>query len=133
MLYYRYRPFSEFSLKELMYNELFFASAEECNDPHECRDLLQFPPDYEKWHRVLELAWKDVGENEKKPFYKKFCDYLIQKSPITVCEVLSNDFFKPLRDQDSFRTYRLELKLAIFLKNYLGGKKILHFLFKIAR
>lgn len=123
MLYYRYRPFSEFSLKELMYNELFFASAEECNDPHECRDLLQFPPDYEKWLRVLELAWKDVGENEKKPFYKKFCDYLIQKSPITVCEVLSNDFFKPLRDQDSFRTYRLELKLAIFLKNYLGGKK----------
>ena len=55
MLYYRYRPFSELSLKELMYDELFFASAEECNDPHECWDFLAFPADYDKWHRLLEI------------------------------------------------------------------------------
>ena len=73
MLYYRYRPFSELSLKELMYDELFFASAEECNDPHECWDFLAFPADYDKWRRLLELAWKNVDEKVKAPLYDVVC------------------------------------------------------------
>ena len=35
MLYYRYRSGSELSIKELIYDELYFASQAECNDPYE--------------------------------------------------------------------------------------------------
>ena len=35
MLYYRYRSGSELSVKELIYDELYFASRAECNDPYE--------------------------------------------------------------------------------------------------
>ena len=126
MLYYRYRPFSEFSLKELMYDELFFASAEECNDPHECWDFLQFPPDYDKWHRVLELAWKNVDEKVKTPFYDIVCNYLVAKSPVTVCEVLSEEFFHPLLEKDCLKnpfSYSLLINLVDFLNTYLKEKR----------
>ena len=126
MLYYRYRPFSELSLKELMYDELFFASAEECNDPHECWDFLVFSADYEKWHRLLELAWKNVDEKVKAPFFDIVCNYLVEKSPITVCEILSRDFFLPLLENDIFRSpvgYRLLIGLIDYLNIYLNGKK----------
>ena len=126
MLYYRYRPFSEFSLKELMYDELFFASAEECNDPHECWDFLQFPPDYDKWHRVLELAWKKVLDKEKAPFFEPFCDYLVKKTPVTVCEILSGSFFLPLMQNEicnSLFGRKLLINLISFLNSYLWSKK----------
>lgn len=126
MLYYRYRPFSELSLKELMYDELFFASAEECNDPHECWDFLAFPADYDKWRRLLELAWKNVDEKVKAPLYDVVCSYLVEKSPITVCEILSGDFFLPLLERDNFKrpfSYRLLIGLVDFLNIYLGGKR----------
>lgn len=126
MLYYRYRPFSEFSLKELMYDELFFASAEECNDPHECWDFLQFSSDYDKWHRLLELAWKCVDEKIKTSFYNLFCDYLITKSPITVCELMSKDFFLPLLEKGDFKSpfgYTLLINLINYLNTYLGEKR----------
>ncbi len=126
MLYYRYRPFSELSLKELMYDELFFASAEECNDPHECWDFLVFSADYDKWHRLLELAWRGVDEVTKKPYFDIFCDYLRKKSPITVCEILSKNFFEPLQDSGlytSFSAYKLEAILIDYLNVYLNGKK----------
>ena len=126
MLYYRYRTFSELTLKELMYNELFFASAEECNDPHECWDFLQFPADYDKWHRLLELAWKSVDEKVKPPFYDIICTYLVKKSPVTVCEILSKDFFFPLLENDVFKSpfgYTLLINLFTFLNTYLGEKR----------
>lgn len=126
MLYYRYRPFSELSLKELMYDELFFASAEECNDPHECWDFLVFSADYDKWHRLLELAWKNVDEKVKIPFYDIVCDFLVKKSSVTVCEILSRDFFLPLLENDIFRSpvgYRLLIGLVDYLNTYLGEKR----------
>ena len=42
MLYYRYRSGSELSIKELIYDELYFASREECNDPYEGKLLPHF-------------------------------------------------------------------------------------------
>ena len=126
MLYYRYRPFSELSLKELMYDELFFASAEECNDPHECWDFLAFPADYDKWRRLLELAWKNVDEKVKAPFYDTVCDFLVEKKSVTVCEILSKDFFLTLLENDIFRSpvgYRLLIGLVDYLNTYLGEKR----------
>lgn len=35
MFCYRYRPFNQLSIKELIYDEIYFASGEESNDPYE--------------------------------------------------------------------------------------------------
>lgn len=35
MFYYRYRPATELAIKELIYDEMYFASEAECNDPYE--------------------------------------------------------------------------------------------------
>ena len=109
-----------------MYDELFFASAEECNDPHECWDFLVFSADYDKWYRLLELAWKNVDEKVKAPFYDIVCDFLVEKSSVTVCEILSRDFFLPLLENDIFRSpvgYRLLIGLVDYLNTYLGEKR----------
>ena len=59
-LYYRYRPMSELSIKELMYDEMFFASTEESNDPYEGKVFFKFEKSQEKWNRLLDVAWKNI-------------------------------------------------------------------------
>ncbi len=60
MLYYRYRPISELSLKELRYGEIYFSSAEENNDPYDGKVFLLYNFDEDKWKRLFERAWLNV-------------------------------------------------------------------------
>ena len=45
---YKYRPLSEFLFKELKYNELYFASYSELNDPLDLSARINFKPNNEK-------------------------------------------------------------------------------------
>jgi len=53
MHYYRYRSDSELSLKELIYNEIYFASPKESNDPFDSKSFYEFPHDTIRWSRLL--------------------------------------------------------------------------------
>ncbi len=57
MLYYRFRTFSELTLKELLYNEMYFASPEECNDPFDSKTFYTFPSDKYRWSKLILLAF----------------------------------------------------------------------------
>lgn len=56
MLYYRYRPLSELAMKELMYNEVFLASTDECNDPYDSKTFYEFSPNKGYWENLLKIA-----------------------------------------------------------------------------
>lgn len=60
MRYYRFRPTGELSLKEILYDEMYFASAEECNDPFDGGRFFAFPDDWERWERLIINAWRDI-------------------------------------------------------------------------
>ena len=96
MLYYRYRPFSELTMKELLYDELFFASAEECNDPYEGFPFIVFEPDREKWKSLLEFVWP-------RPVLQKyqdgFVDYLCGLGEINLKEFMAMDFMNVYSDE----------------------------------
>ena len=61
-LYYRYRSGSELSIKELIYDELYFASREECNDPYEGKTFATFSKD--KDLIISQSIGKDILVND---------------------------------------------------------------------
>lgn len=66
MLYYRFRPTSEVSFKELLYSEMYFSSGEECNDPLDGETFYEFPPDPDLWEKLLTVSLGKLHE-----FYPK--------------------------------------------------------------
>ena len=56
MFYYRYRPFNQYTVKEIFSDEIYFSSAEENNDPYEGFPFVVFKPDRSKWKKVLSFA-----------------------------------------------------------------------------
>ena len=92
MFYYRYRPYSELSMKELMYDEIYFSSSEESNDPYEGKIFFQFDKSEEKWKRLLDCAWREFKKEKLETVKEVFCQYLTEKSPITFQEVQMLDF-----------------------------------------
>lgn len=64
MLYYRYRSPTELSFKELLYSELYFSSAAECNDPFDSAAFYKFPVDYDRWYSLFAWALGDLSALE---------------------------------------------------------------------
>ena len=56
MFYYRYRPATELAIKELIYDEMYFASEAECNDPYEGKIFARFEKDEGRWNRLINCA-----------------------------------------------------------------------------
>ena len=71
MLYYRYRSGNELTMKELIYDEMFFAAAEECNDPYEGRFFAEFPKDEEKWKKLIDVV-TNGSRYELKELFARF-------------------------------------------------------------
>ncbi|MDD4906637.1 MAG: DUF2971 domain-containing protein [Methylobacter tundripaludum] len=61
MLYYRFRPFSELSIKELIYNEIFFTSTDECNDPFDSKAFYEFSDQVDYWSNLLKIVGDKIG------------------------------------------------------------------------
>lgn len=86
MLYYRYRSGSELAIKELIYDELYFASKAECNDPYEGKLFAKFDKNKELWERLI----NEASDNKYSEFIKqKAIDFFLEKAPIGMEEVLS--------------------------------------------
>lgn len=126
MLYYRYRPFSELTVKELLYDELFFASAEECNDPYEGFPFIVFEPDREKWGALLQFAWGNSKAFADK-YLNTFVDYLCQQGKINLRKLSSLSFAelaqgKSLEEILIFSHYAQKLRYCVdsytFQKKY---------------
>ena len=97
MFYYRYRPSSELAKKELLYDEIFFASAQECNDPFDGKAFLMFGPGKDRWKRLIECAW---GVEETKRLFSKWAqrlsEVLAQQSPMNHFEALTFNYVEVL-------------------------------------
>lgn len=87
--YYRFRPLTELTIKELIYDEIFFASTEECNDPYDCFPFIVFPPDRDKWGRLLSFAWDDEFAQK---YLEDFVEYLCKHGNISLKDLMSQDF-----------------------------------------
>jgi hypothetical protein len=120
MLYYRYRPSGELYIKELMYNELYFTSTEESNDPYDGKVFLAYDFDQSKWQRTLEVAWKAVIDKDSSPsIINSLSEQLAADRLITYEEVMSCDYMhKILQINSNFNAW-LALYLDTALKRFI--------------
>ena len=88
MFYYRYRSGSELSMKELIYDELYFASREECNDPYEGKTFAIFSADKELWSNLIDEALKSHNKDFDGPLKEKVLEYFLSKSPLPIENIL---------------------------------------------
>ncbi|HZL08387.1 MAG TPA: DUF2971 domain-containing protein [Prolixibacteraceae bacterium] len=86
MHFYRYRPYSEVSLKELMYNEMYFSSSEECNDPFDGKTFYVFDSDKEKWTKLVQLSVERTNAKIPDRLLSPLADYLCKQCPMTFDE-----------------------------------------------
>jgi hypothetical protein len=126
MLYYRYRPYGELSLKELRYNELYFSSAIESNDPYDGKVFLSYKFDKDKWKRLLEIAWKGVFNVETLPTLAIPLSMHLEKNcPITFEETINYDYKGVLlamnQDLDPMKAYYLDTLVKQFINLYRPG------------
>ena len=82
MLYYRYRSGSELSIKELIYDELYFASRAECNDPYEGKIFAVLEKNEEFWNNLIRLALKFYANDVTEYLVKKIIAFYVDKAPI---------------------------------------------------
>ena len=123
MLYYRYRPMNSLTIKELIYDELYFSYPGELNDPLDGLITYEFPEDYPKWKRLLDYAWKGFNvetDNIAESFTKK--------SPLSVRKIAtSNDLVletiaSGIKDTDKHLIFTLTQKLIDYINTYLPGE-----------
>ncbi len=88
MHYYRYRSPSNLAIKELMYDELYFCSPEECNDPFDSKTFYKFGTDKARWEALLHLSWPGVSNDD----LERVADKIISVCPLTYEAALSLDY-----------------------------------------
>ena len=88
MLYYRYRSGSELAIKELIYDELYFASREECNDPYEGKTFSVFSPDNESWDNLISEALKVHKIEIRESLKDRIVQFFVSQSPMPMENVM---------------------------------------------
>lgn len=96
MFYYRYRPASELSLKELLYHEIYFGSTSENNDPYDGKQFYFFGSEQDRWFRLLECAWRSITHVNWTQWAKSLSAVLSQNSPMSFQKALSFDYASAL-------------------------------------
>lgn len=120
MFYYRYRPISELMLKELRYNEIYFSSAAESNDPYDGKVFLSYDFDQEKWKRFLEVAWKKLASRkEVETCITLLSEYLAEHCPISYEEVINYNFSSILLEKLPTLDPLLVLLLDSLIKQFV--------------
>lgn len=121
MFYYRYRSGSELSIKELIYDELYFASRAECNDPYEGKIFAVFEKNQTAWNNLIRLALSGNAIVNKNTEYliEKVVSFCINKSPILFEQFIniSEEEFLDIAKNEFERTI-LKLMLAV-IKQYV--------------
>lgn len=88
MFYYRYRSGSELAIKELIYDELYFASKDECNDPYEGKIFAKLDADEELWCGIISEALSHNSSEVLSYLVSRIVAFFVHKSPIYIDEVL---------------------------------------------
>lgn len=88
MFYYRYRSGSELSVKELIYDELYFASREECNDPYEGKTFATFSANKDLWNNLINEALKAYNIKPLDSLKERIVQYFLSKSPMPIENIL---------------------------------------------
>lgn len=76
-------------MKELIYDEMYFSSVSECNDPYEGKLFAVFEKNPECWNRLIKQALSKKFQEEYSSLVQRLVEYCIEISPISV-----NDFLK---------------------------------------
>lgn len=122
MLYYRYRPGSEISFKELLYNEIYFGSQEECNDPYDCKVFYEFPQDRIRWKRLLEQTLQIDDAVFKSMLINRLTKHICAKPPTTLESLMTIPFLNnfPLNNEMQESTLiNMEEAIRRFIKIYI--------------
>ena len=102
MFYYRYRPATELAIKELIYDEMYFASEAECNDPYEGKIFARFEKDEGRWNRLINCALSTFpGISAFKYIEQKISKYFFDKSPLYIDDVLNEPLEEFLKIADN--------------------------------
>jgi hypothetical protein len=101
MFYYRYRPYNEVSIKELLYNEMYFSSPEKCNDPFDSKTFYEFGADKEMWSRVIKFSVKMANDIITDELADLLAEHLCKKSPLTFDEAHKANLFEDLPEHSS--------------------------------
>lgn len=111
---YRYRPLSDLLFKELYYQELYFASYDELNDPLDLSVRIDFSP--EKESDIGYLLWF---------LFKTSLKLLISETPSRK----DKEVFKKLTSFNDSKELRTKLKVEIFKKvsDLKVNSKCVHF------
>lgn len=96
MHYYRFRTASELAIKELMYDEIYFSSTKECNDPYDGKAFLTFEADNSKWKRLVECAWRPLKDIDTYVWADKLSMHLAKISPLTYDAALNFNYIEAL-------------------------------------
>jgi hypothetical protein len=86
MFYYRYRPYTEVSIKELLYNEIYFSSPEECNDPFDSKTFYVFDGDKGMWEKVITFSVKQTNAVVPDRLLHILAEHISKKCPLTFDE-----------------------------------------------
>ena len=120
MRYFRFRPRGELYIKELLYSELYFASVEESNDPYDSKVFLSYDFDQPKWQRLLEAAWRGLGDKELlSPITKPLSEQIASDRPCTFEDVMSYSFIEKLKRIDKQIDDIVAIRLSETLKYYI--------------
>jgi len=85
MYTYRYRPSNLLSQKGLLYDEWYFASREELNDPIDMQSKFEFGDNSrDTWHRILSSIW------ENKEHIQLTAQYFADLTPISYEQLLQD-------------------------------------------
>jgi Protein of unknown function (DUF2971) len=120
MHYFRYRSFSEISLKELLYSEIYFSSPEECNDPFDSKTFYVFNNDKEKWLKTILFACKSFGIPLRSELLEQLTEFICNQCPLTFDEATSKNLlngFTSLSDENTLINY-LSKSIQEVLKLY---------------
>ena len=127
MFYYRYRPGSELSIKELIYDEMFFASASECNDPYEGRLFAIFNHDENCWHNLIKVALDPLPIETFGDLHKRLTEFFVSRSPVYLDKILSlspEEFCTIGRDSNEILLLLVALpRIKKYIERYAPAKK----------
>lgn len=113
-IYYKYRAFSELSIKELLYSELYFATRQENNDPFESKTFYKFASNQSYWLNLIKIiSSKFVGftDNDLLSIATK----LSARCPMSYEQVSSLDITQIVFDSIEIKDF---LKSALFAQQF---------------
>jgi len=80
-----------------MYNEMYFSSPEECNDPFDSKTFYEFDNDKEKWGKLIKLAFEPNKIEIPEVLLNTLVEHICNQCPLTFDDAINRDLFNGLK------------------------------------